>query len=342
LLRRSSNEEILLLAGDEWAQEPHVVYLEESQVEFVRWFSNWLAARCDGDPTDWLALVSGDRRCGMTFTMLACAVARLVDVPAGMPTATTCAVISPTARDRDEVDQTLRQMMPTDWWYSVRYLDGVSEYRLANGGVLLNLPEAESEALKRGRFELVVYNDAQRLNASTVARGILGVGESGGLVLVAAGPPRTSDTWVTDLKQAIEDASEPGGRAFMLSSKQNTKIDAPARRRVGRLAAIVDPSEPAGGLDPCPRHAGTPYMCDCATTQRQREATTKAYEQILERYGSGASIVVPTADAEFLSAVDRVLREAQGLSNGTRELREACRALGPLLRARMGRASEAL
>src|SRR5690242_1031256 len=87
-LRRAKTEEVILRAGGRWdrlerkfdgdAEFAHVVDLEESQLEYVRWFADWLRDFREGYPRDIsLALCAGDRRGGKTFATLACTVAAL-------------------------------------------------------------------------------------------------------------------------------------------------------------------------------------------------------------------------------------------------------------------------
>src|SRR5438105_1085140 len=79
VLTRAKTKETILWAGDQWdrierrftreSANPHIIELEESQVEFARWFSGWLRDFRAGFQRDVsLVLNGGDRRGGKTFS----------------------------------------------------------------------------------------------------------------------------------------------------------------------------------------------------------------------------------------------------------------------------------
>jgi hypothetical protein len=86
-LRRWKTGEILLGAGGRWdrierrflpgpPERAKFIDLEESQVEFTRWFATFLRDLRQGRPRDVsLALAAGDRRGGKTFDLLLCTIA---------------------------------------------------------------------------------------------------------------------------------------------------------------------------------------------------------------------------------------------------------------------------
>ena len=99
ILRRKKTGEIILAAGGRWhtlekkyltdetgrrlpPRKVRYIDLEESQVEFTRWFATFIADLRDGRPRDVsLALAAGDRRGGKTFDLLICTIALLIDIP---------------------------------------------------------------------------------------------------------------------------------------------------------------------------------------------------------------------------------------------------------------------
>lgn len=266
-LRRAKTGETLLWAGGLWdrlerrfvddATPTDVVsiYLEESQVEFTRWFERFLGDFREGYPRDIsLALVAGDRRGGKSFNVYFCQIAALIDVPklaSGLPSVGW--TVSKTYRERDELDQLILGYLPKEFYRHQRAPE--HRFTFANGGVLRNLSADDPDSLKQGRVDWLLYNEPQKMMARGIVNGLYGTADQGGLCMMAANRPRAGDSrgeWLYDLKEAIDDEiktqAEAHGRAplgavyFNFSSKQNTKIDQPARKRVGRLAGIIDPA----------------------------------------------------------------------------------------------------
>ena len=268
-LRREKTRETLLMAGGVWdrlenrfidGQEPAtcgVVDLEESQVEFTLWFAQFLADYREGYPRDFsLVLAAGDRRAGKTFAAFFCQLAALIDVPRipGTNLSTIGWAVSKTYRERAELDDLVAAYVPATFYHHRRAPE--HRYDLPHGAVLRNLSADDPDGLKQGRCDFVLYNEPQKMQARGIVHGLYGTADQAGLVILAANRPSEHDShgeWLFDLREAIDDEVrtqakernvEPlGARFFGLSSKGNTKIDQPARRRVARLAAIIDPSQ---------------------------------------------------------------------------------------------------
>lgn len=267
-LRRDKTKETLLWAGGRWDRlenrfvdetEPEtvtVIDLEESQTEFTTWFAEFLADFRDGYQRDIsAALVAGDRRAGKTFDAYYCQIAALIDVPI-IPATKMPAMgwtVSKTFRERNELDELMSARVPSEWYH----LQRAPEYRydFVHGSVLFNLSADDPDSLKRGKVDWVLYNEVQKMQARAVVNGLYGTADQAGLCMMTANKPRANDSrgeWLFDLKEAIEDEVHAqasalkrealGIRYFLMSSKNNRKIDQPARRRVGRLAAIIDPT----------------------------------------------------------------------------------------------------
>lgn len=253
-LVRDRTGETLLYAGGRWdrlerrfagdAERVAVVRMEESQVEFARWFAGFLADYREGRPRDvCLALCAGDRRGGKTFCTFLCLVAALVDVPltrAGTPTIGWA--ISRTFRQRDELEQVMAAYVPAELYRHVR----APEHRFVfhHGGYLKNLSADDPESIKQGRVDFLLYNEAQLVSPRAIKHGLYGTADVGGLCVMAANPPSgPGGDWLRDLKDGIDDDPElrPITRFFGFSSKQNTKIDQPARARVVTVARRIDP-----------------------------------------------------------------------------------------------------
>jgi len=254
LLRRRTTKEILLAAGGRWdriekrftGERPrfHVIDLEESQIEFTRWFAGFLCDLREGRPRDCsLALAAGERRGGKTFNLLVCALALLIDVPAipidgGSPTVGW--VVSASYQERDELDKIIREYIPPAWYTHRKAPE--FRYTFAHGSSLRNVSADDPESLKRGRVDCVLYNEAQKIPIAALSNGIYGTADKGGIALLAANPPRrTIGEWVFHLKQAIDERAVQGARYFGFSSKDNTCVDQPARERVGEILRLLDP-----------------------------------------------------------------------------------------------------
>lgn len=276
MLRREKTKETLLWAGGRWdrierrflddveVEIAAVVDLEESQTGFTEWFAEFLADFRDGFPRDIsAALVAGDRRAGKTFDAYYCQIAALIDVPfipsTGQPALGW--TVSKTFRERDELDELIAARIPHDWFRYQRAPEHRYEFlpfrgSSLHGPSLLNLSADDPDSLKRGKVDWLLYNEVQKMQARAVVNGLYGTADQSGLCVMTANKPSASDTrgeWMFDLREAIDDEAktaaaalkrEPLGiRFFLMSSKNNTKIDAPARKRVGRLAAIIDPTQ---------------------------------------------------------------------------------------------------
>lgn len=252
LLRRSTGENLLDAGGlwdrqaadfvDPYPDEPGaVVHLEESQVEFTRWFAGWLADFRDGNPRDVsMALAGGDRRGGKTFNLLVCTVAACVDVPALDGSPLVAWVVSCNYQERDEIDRTIRENFPQSWYRYYRAPE--FRYVFANGATLRNVSADDPETLKRGRVDICFFNEMQKLPKAALSNGIFGTVDKGGIALAAANPPRRQiGEWVLELREAVSEGRLGGVKLFGFSSKDNQQIDRAARGRVGEILRMVDP-----------------------------------------------------------------------------------------------------
>lgn len=254
-LVRASTRETLLFAGGKWdrfdrrfareaPERVAVVELEESQVEFTRWFASFLADYRDGKPRDIsLALVAGDRRGGKTFDAYFCQLAALIDVPilpSGLPTIGW--TISRTFRQRDELEQLIASYLPDTFYRAQRAPE--HRYTFAHGSYLRNLSADDPESMKQGRVDFLLYNEPQIMSSRAVVNGLYGTSDAGGLCVLAANPPSGPEgDWLRELKESIDedDAIRKIARFFNFSSRDNTKIDQPARQRVAAIARKIDP-----------------------------------------------------------------------------------------------------
>jgi len=270
-LRREKNGDTLLWAGGVWdrlekrfldpdsEREPewvHEIYLEESQVAFTLWFAEFLADFAEGFPRDIsAALLAGDRRAGKTFDAYYCQIAALIDVPI-IPEKNLPAIgwtVSKTYRERDELDQLMAARIPKEWYKAQKAPE--HRFDFIHGSYLRNLSEDDPDSLKQGKVHWLLYNEVQKMRVRGVVNGLYGTVDDAGLCMMTANKPREGDSrgeWLFDVKEAIEEENakrakkekfEPLGIVhFGLSSKQNKKIDQPARKRVGKLVRKMDPA----------------------------------------------------------------------------------------------------
>lgn len=262
-LVRDKTNETLLWAGGRWDRldlrfdetEPNevvVIRLEESQIAFTLWFADFLRDYREGYPRDVsLALVAGDRRGGKTFDTLFCQIAALIDVPRlgnGLPTKGW--VISRTYKERDELAQLVGGFIPDTMYKEMK----APEYRYTfpHGSYLRNLSADDPNSLKQGGVDFLLYNEPQKMSPKAIKNGLYGTADRGGLCVLAANPPDGPEgDWLRDLKEAIDEDVEikPITRFFNFSSKHNTKIDQPARKRVAKIAQKIDPEMGDGDAD---------------------------------------------------------------------------------------------
>lgn len=252
LIRRGKTKEPLLAAGGVWDNLDHrfvpglkprqvkVIDFEESQVEWARWWATWMEAVRLGLPRDIsLALAAGARRGGKTFALVVCAIAFLIDTPEFDGSPTIGWVVSTRYKDRDEIDAIMEEQIPQDWW---KYR-GQPEfrYRLISGAALHNVSSDDPEALRRGRVDIAVFNEAQKMPLRALINGIYGTADKGGIAVLAANPPRRHvGAWVGKLRQAINYNKIKAAKYFSWDARGNTKIDQPARRRVTEIVSYLD------------------------------------------------------------------------------------------------------
>jgi hypothetical protein len=256
ILRRAKTNETILWAGGRWDridqrftdQEPEtgqVIDLEESQIAFARWFAAWLRDYRDQLPRDIsLVLNEGDRRGGKTTVSVLAQIAALIEVPRIGNGRTLGWVISESYKKRDEIEETIRRWIPNNWFRHWRAPE--FRYEFANGAVLRNLSAQDPEDLRQGRADILVYNEPQQMVSNAVINGMYGTADRGGLTILACNPPTlVKGEWLFDLREAIQN-NEPeaeGAITFHFTSKLNTKIDQQARRRLGKLARIINPEQ---------------------------------------------------------------------------------------------------
>lgn len=251
-LRRRTTGEILLFAGGQYdtvageftefdPEHTVVLEIEESQVEFVRWFATWLQAFRDGLPRDTsLTLLGGERRGGKTWIAVVCTIAALIDCPTIDGSATIGWLVSRSYQERDELDRIIQEILPSHWYRHT--LAPEHRYTFIHGPSVKNVSADDAESLKRGRCDIATVNEAQKLPIAVLSNLIGGVQDKDGIAILTANPPRRAvGEWVLSLKEAIGDKKISGAKYFGFSAKDNTQIVTDARRRVGEILRQLDP-----------------------------------------------------------------------------------------------------
>lgn len=253
IFRRKKTGEIIVNTGGRWdnlrrryldgpSPTCRILDLEESQIEFARWFAIWLHAYKNEQPRDTsLVLTAGERRGGKTTIGLFCTIALAISVPD-----TVTWIVSSTYQERDEIERAIARFFPRSW-YVYR---GAPRYRFLfpNGSVLRNISGDDPDVLKQGQVDLVLINEAQKMSSRVLSNSLPGTIDRGGLSILAANPAdRIIGVWVNDLKEAIDlkkfqqqDGTEIV-KFFGFSANQNSEIDQNAKSRVGKILRVVDP-----------------------------------------------------------------------------------------------------
>lgn len=260
VLKRRKTGEVLLAAGGVWDHRRHcytadrprftkVILVNESQVEFVKYFALVLEALREGrELTESLVLCVGDRRAGKTWITVICLCCFLLELPRLNGSRSIGWVVSKSYQERDEIEKTVTDYLPRSW-YTPRY---APEYRyiLANGAVLKNLSAKDPDSLRRGRADVILYNEGQKMALAALENGIYGTADSGGIAMIAANPPRKKiGEWVLKLKEAYDEERIGGVRFFPMSSKDNPSVSRPARERVGAIIRLLNPRGAAADDD---------------------------------------------------------------------------------------------
>jgi len=246
VLRRAKTRETLLVAGGRWDRvdrrfvgEPDTakfVDLEESQVELALWYATWLADFKAGRPRDVsVAMAGGARRGGKTFVTTACVLAAAIEVPDSIGW-----LVAKSFSEVRELDDTTKSLLPQSFY---RYRGAPRyEFTLTNGSRVTVESADDPERLKKGRADIVLVNEPQKIDVGAFVHSLGGTIDKGGLVLCAANPPRRLiGQWVLDFKELVEQGKIPGCKFFGFDSTLNDRIDHDARARYRDIVTALDP-----------------------------------------------------------------------------------------------------
>lgn len=246
VLRRKKTSEILLRVGGRWdrlkrqyvglAKTCKIIDVEESQIEFIRWFADWLKRKKeDNNDRDRLMLAGGPRRAGKTFITMFAVIAAAIDQPNSINWA-----VGPTFQQRDELERLVKNWLPRSWF---RYRDQpLYRFTLTNGSCIQLLSSDDPQTLKRGKANVVLYNETQNMDVGALSFGMPGIIDQGGLAILAANPPRSlKGEWILTLRDAIIEQTIPAAKFLNFSAGLNDQIDQHTRSDVGKILSVIDP-----------------------------------------------------------------------------------------------------
>lgn len=234
-----STDEELIRVGGRWdmrtkrwvgdAKKLVVIRVHRGQEKSARWLAEWFRRRARGPRGPqwkdfrrvWSALLLGGRRGGKSH--LACVA--LVMFAAMVPSSRVWA-ISPTQEETDELEQAIKLLMPRRWY---RFRGGGAgkplQFRLSNGARIMCLSGHKPRALKRGRVDFALYNEAQNMYRAgwIQLRGALS--DRGGLCILACNPPDAEiGRWIETVHEQAR-ARKNLVELFELSAKDNPFVE---------------------------------------------------------------------------------------------------------------------
>ena len=259
--------ELVLQAGGRWdylrrawapepAQQVVVFDLQESQVEFARWFARWLAryklrqadpaARAiDDAELDYAAyMLYGGRRGGKTTVLILASWAVAIDIPSAAGSETIVWLVSVANTERQEIDREIREWIPADW-YTYREWPQ-HQFTVRHGSVITHVSADNPETLKRGRGDWILLNEGAKMPRLCLDNAIGATADRGGLVCIASNPPtRQKGAWVRDVIEQEREAAARQERypirVLKLDHKGNAAIDRKARSRAGEVMRLLNP-----------------------------------------------------------------------------------------------------
>lgn len=233
------------------------VFRGSGQERAARWLAKWFTAYVTGGWEEagmlrwdagteqlvravWSALFIGGRRCGKSHLACAALVLFAVMTPSAFVWA-----ISPTIDETAELEAAIKSMLPAAW-YTFRGAGAgkVTTFTLPHGAKILLLSGHKPTGLRRGRVDLVLYNEGQNMSQAGYRQIRAPIADTGGLVMIAANPPELPiGRWVESMVEQVAkgNAGVPGGVdavQFDFNPEENPFIDMAALRS---LAAELDP-----------------------------------------------------------------------------------------------------
>jgi len=244
--RPGSDEELLRVGGQwdrrrkKWAGEATkaaILRVHRGQEAAARWLARWFACRLTGRWEDfkrlWSLLLLGGRRGGKSHLACVALVVYAVAFPRSLVWA-----VSPTQEETDEIETAVRSLMPRRWYAYRGGGAGKSvQYRMLNGARLLMISGHKPRALKRGRVDFALYNEAQNQHQAGYVQLRGAIADRGGLVILAANPPDSPvGRWVEEHYEHTK-AGKIESACFELTYANNPWVEG---RTLESLRAEVD------------------------------------------------------------------------------------------------------
>jgi hypothetical protein len=236
---KPGSDEELICVGGQWdrkrkryvgrASRAVIIRVHRGQEAAARWLARWLRCRITGDWSGfkrlWSVLLIGGRRSGKSHIACIALVLYVVAFPRSNGKPSLVWTVSPTQETSDELEQALRSLLPREWYTFTGLGNGkASLFKLANHARLIMLSGHKPRGLKRGRVDLVLFNEAQNQHKKGYVQLRGAVADTGGLVLLAANPPdEPIGLWVDDFYQAAK-AGELESEVFEFDPKANPWI----------------------------------------------------------------------------------------------------------------------
>lgn len=230
-------------------QRPVVFDLRESQVPAFRTFAAWLAKWRRKEPTAIDGLIAfGGRRSGKTVMGLLGCLFAAVDVGRVDGTPLIAWLVSCNHPAREELDRELRALLQPGWAV-YREMAGVSSpahtYTLLNGAQITHRTAEDPEALRVGRCDIALQNEAGKQTQLAFANIVNAMADKSGFWIGASNRPRRSKAnWIALLaKESKKLGPEASFPFFELDPKLNDAIDQGKRQRVLDTLRRLDPDD---------------------------------------------------------------------------------------------------
>jgi hypothetical protein len=159
---------------------------------------HWDRAAAAGFRRVYTTMLWGGRRSGKSHLAIVALAMMAVMVPDSI-----CWAISPTIERTDELLRALRNSLGRGWFHiSKSRSDKTYSFELVNGSVIRCMSGYNPDALRQGRADLTLYNEAQHMTREGWEELRGNLIDRGGMVIIACNPPKGSrGRWLTDVRE---------------------------------------------------------------------------------------------------------------------------------------------